>query len=81
MRKLILAAAVAGFSLTLAACAEEAAETEATMEEGMADVEANTDAMAMEGEAMMDEGADMVEEGADAMVDDAEARAAEPVAE
>ena len=74
MRKIVLVAAAAAGALTLAACSEGTEDAaEATVEEGMADAEANMEAAGD----TMSEGAAEVEAGADAMAADADAAAAE----
>jgi hypothetical protein len=77
MRKFVLAAAIAGSALGLAACSETAVEAEDTVDAMAADVEANTEAA---GDAVAEGAADVVE-GAEEAAAEAEAAVDAEVAE
>ncbi|AKH43651.1 type IV secretory pathway VirB6-like protein [Altererythrobacter atlanticus] len=77
MRKIVLAAAVAGAALSLAACSEGTEEAAGdTVDSAMADTEANVEAMGDAAEGAMDEAGEAVDaagEATDQMGDEIEA--------
>ena len=78
MRKIILAAAAAGAALTLSACSEGTEDAaDATVEEGMADAEANVEAMGEAADGAMEEAGAAMDDAA-AAVDAAAASGAMP---
>ena len=72
MRKIVLAAAIAGSALGLAACAETADQADETADAMAADAEANAEAMTDAAGEAADAMAEGAEEAADAMAEGAE---------
>lgn len=72
MRKIVLAAAIAGSALGLAACSETAEQAGETADAMAADAEANVEAMAEGAEGAVDAMAEGAEEAGDAMAEAAE---------
>ncbi len=82
MRKIVLAAAVAGSALGLAACSETAEQAGETAEAMAADTEANVEAMAEEAGDAVEGAAEAVEDAAEGAAEAAEdAMAGEEAAE